>query len=214
MTTPTTMADWLQGFDEDYGDADGHDPSQDDYSELPDGDYEVQITGSGWRDYRNDDKEGFSGMGPIWRLRVCKGPHTGKAEEMLWWLIRLHPARGIHKPSLNTDAKRFYERDCHRLGLTPPQKISAIPGWTDPNGRTFLLRIKSKSKGDKTHRNLYVQKVLDGQAMRAQGFTDFRPEGLSSDGQWVELGAQSGAYGGGSQGYPDQGGQGYGDIPF
>jgi len=204
MTTPK-MNEWLQGFDADYQSAAGHDGGEDSYSELPDGEYEVQITGTGWRDYRNNDKEGFSGMGPMWRLRVAKGPHAGKSEEMLWWLIRHNPARGIQSPTLNQDAKRFLERDCARLGITPPDKLSAFPTWTAPRGTCFLLRIKSRTKGDKTHRNLYVQKLLDVDAMRASGFSDYESEALDQNGRWIEVATEatygaSAAYGEGPQG--------------
>jgi len=197
------MNDWLKGFDSDYEQAEGHDGSDDSYADLPDGDYEVQITGCSWRDYRNDDKEGFSGMGPIWRLRVCKGPHAGKSEEMLWWLIRLNPAKGVHKPTLNTDAKRFLERDCARMGIVPPQKLSEFPTWDEPRGSCFVLRVKSRTKGDKTHRNLYVQKKLDVAAMKAAGFNDYQRERLDDEGRWVEVGAdRSPHHGGGSYDAP------------
>ena len=212
------MTDWLSQFDDDYGKAEGHDGTTTDYSELPDGEYEVQCSGVGWRDYRNPDKEGFSGMGPIWRLRVTKGPHTGRTEEMLWWLIRLHPARGISQATLNVDAKRFLERDCHNMGLQAPKTITEMPTWDGPQGRCFLLRIKSRTKGDKTHRNLYVQRALDVEAMRAQGFSDFEREVLNDEGRWVEAAAQRSPY---TQTAREPQGGGYGaptapdqDIPF
>ena len=137
------------------------------YEDISDGKYIARIVGIGWRDYQNENRDGWSGMGPIMRLRIISGRNGEKSrfqgwkEDVTFFLINVHPERGILTPQLNEKKLAFFLGQMERIQAGAPSAISDLAEWTGAVGLDVFMSIVTKKDGDRTYRNVY----LDGRAV-------------------------------------------------
>ena len=152
------------------------------YEEISDGNYVAQIVGMGWRDYQNKDAGGWSGMGPIMRLRIvgtdgwAGGTGTGESrfkgwkEDVVFFLFNHHPDKGIHQPQLNEKKLAFLTGQMRRLGIDCPQSLGDLPDWSEPMGMFVKISIKTRKDGERVYRNVYLNGTVHGATETQQDF--------------------------------------------
>ena len=172
------LNDFLSKFDSQYQQSKNTvaaDDKPQTFEEISDGRYIAFISGQGWRDYQNMNPDGWSGMGPIVRLRIASGRNgetsrfKGWKEDLTYFLFSVHPDRGIHSPELNEKKLAFFLRQMERIQANAPSKMGDLAGWEGAVGMSVFITIQTKKDGDRTYRNVY----FDGRANHVDTEEDY-----------------------------------------
>lgn len=158
---------------------------------LPDGSYECQIVGVGWRDGEAASRGGWQGMGVELRARVIRGSEgvRGRYLRVVFWLVYAHPSNGINSPRVRAAGVQALKRACSALDVLPPARLSEAASWSAALGELALIRLVTReanrqSRSSKRRETAIVSRVDPRQPL-AEGWQPYPAEYLGTDGCWV-----------------------------